>query len=67
MLACASKGEDERFESEVRPRLAGNSALVRFADDAVMAFAYSSQAPVHGPNQDVAQVYQRARSTAYYE
>jgi len=31
---------DEWFESEVRPRLAGNSALVRFADDAVMAFAY---------------------------
>jgi hypothetical protein len=65
MLACASNGEDEWFESEVRPRLAGNSALVRFAD-AVMAFALS-QARVHGPNQDVAQVYQRARSTAYYE
>src|ERR1700751_659914 len=31
---------DEWFESEVRPRLAGNSALARFADDAVMAFAY---------------------------
>jgi RNA-directed DNA polymerase len=31
---------DEWFESEVRPRLSGNSALVRFADDAVMAFAY---------------------------
>lgn len=31
---------DEWFESEVRPRLAGNSTLVRFADDAVMAFAY---------------------------
>ncbi len=31
---------DEWFESEVRSRLAGNSALVRFADDAVMAFAY---------------------------
>lgn len=31
---------DEWFENEVRPRLAGNSALVRFADDAVMAFAY---------------------------
>ena len=26
---------DEWFESEVRPRLAANSALVRFADDAV--------------------------------
>jgi len=31
---------DEWFESEVRPRLAGNSTLVRFVDDAVMAFAY---------------------------
>jgi RNA-directed DNA polymerase len=31
---------DEWFESEVRPRLAGNSALARFADDAVMALAY---------------------------
>jgi group II intron reverse transcriptase/maturase len=29
---------DEWFESEVRPRLAGRCALVRFADDAVMAF-----------------------------
>jgi hypothetical protein len=30
---------DEWFENEVKPRLKGNSALVRFADDAVMAFA----------------------------
>jgi RNA-directed DNA polymerase len=29
---------DEWFESEVRPRLKGESTLVRFADDAVMAF-----------------------------
>jgi group II intron reverse transcriptase/maturase len=31
---------DEWFENEVKPRLTGNSALARFADDAVMAFAY---------------------------
>src|SRR5258708_18133065 len=31
---------DEWFESEVKPRLRGRSTLVRFADDAVMAFAY---------------------------
>jgi RNA-directed DNA polymerase len=31
---------DEWFENEVRPRLAGASTLVRFADDAVMAFEY---------------------------
>jgi RNA-directed DNA polymerase len=30
---------DEWFENEVKPRLKGKSALVRFADDAVMAFA----------------------------
>jgi group II intron reverse transcriptase/maturase len=30
---------DEWFENEVRPRLKGKSTLVRFADDAVMAFA----------------------------
>jgi len=30
---------DEWFENEVRPRLKGRSILVRFADDAVMAFA----------------------------
>ena len=30
---------DEWFENEVKPRLKGNSTLVRFADDAVMAFA----------------------------
>ena len=30
---------DEWFENEVRPRLRGESTLVRFADDAVMAFA----------------------------
>ena len=29
---------DEWFEHEVRPRLAGRCTLVRFADDAVMAF-----------------------------
>jgi group II intron reverse transcriptase/maturase len=29
---------DEWFEMQVRPRLAGNCTLVRFADDAVMAF-----------------------------
>jgi RNA-directed DNA polymerase len=29
---------DEWFESEVRPRLAGRSTLVRYADDFVMAF-----------------------------
>ena len=29
---------DEWFETEVRPRLRGQSTLVRFADDAVMAF-----------------------------
>src|SRR6202158_2058324 len=29
---------DEWFETEVRPRLKGRSTLVRFADDAVMAF-----------------------------
>jgi group II intron reverse transcriptase/maturase len=29
---------DEWFESEVRPRLKGRSALVRFADDAILAF-----------------------------
>ena len=29
---------DEWFESEVRPRLLGRCALVRFADDAVLAF-----------------------------
>ena len=29
---------DERFEIEVRPRLMGRCTLVRFADDAVMAF-----------------------------
>ena len=29
---------DEWFELEVRPRLKGRSTLVRFADDAVMAF-----------------------------
>jgi hypothetical protein len=29
---------DEWFESEVRPRLRGRSALVRFADDAILAF-----------------------------
>jgi len=31
---------DEWFENDVKPRLEGNSTLVRFADDAVMAFAY---------------------------
>jgi len=30
---------DEWFENEVKPRLKGNSTLVRFADDAVIAFA----------------------------
>jgi group II intron reverse transcriptase/maturase len=30
---------DEWFENEVKPRLKGKSTLVRFADDAVMAFA----------------------------
>jgi group II intron reverse transcriptase/maturase len=30
---------DEWFEKEVKPRLKGKSTLVRFADDAVMAFA----------------------------
>jgi RNA-directed DNA polymerase len=30
---------DEWFENEVKPRLKGTSTLVRFADDAVMAFA----------------------------
>src|SRR5262245_27847780 len=30
---------DEWFENEVKPRLKGRSILVRFADDAVMAFA----------------------------
>ena len=30
---------DEWFENEVKPRLRGKSSLVRFADDAVMAFA----------------------------
>ena len=30
---------DEWFENEVKPRLTGKSTLVRFADDAVMAFA----------------------------
>ena len=30
---------DEWFENEVQPRLKGKSTLVRFADDAVMAFA----------------------------
>jgi group II intron reverse transcriptase/maturase len=30
---------DEWFENEVKPRLRGKSTLVRFADDAVMAFA----------------------------
>jgi hypothetical protein len=30
---------DEWFENEVKPRLTGESTLVRFADDAVMAFA----------------------------
>ena len=30
---------DEWFENEVKPRLRGSSTLVRFADDAVMAFA----------------------------
>ena len=29
---------DEWFEYEVRPRLKGECTLVRFADDAVMAF-----------------------------
>jgi group II intron reverse transcriptase/maturase len=29
---------DEWFEAQVRPRLAGNCTLVRFVDDAVMAF-----------------------------
>jgi hypothetical protein len=29
---------DESFENEVRPRLKGESTLVRFADDAIMAF-----------------------------
>src|SRR5262249_28265764 len=29
----------EWFENEVQPRLKGRSTLVRFADDAVMAFA----------------------------
>jgi RNA-directed DNA polymerase len=29
---------DEWFETEVRPRLKGKCTLVRFADDAVMAF-----------------------------
>ena len=32
---------DEWFENEVKPRLKGKSTLVRFADDAVMAFAIS--------------------------
>ena len=35
---------DSWFESEVRPRLAGESTLVRFADDAVMAFDNSVDA-----------------------
>jgi len=30
---------DEWFETEVKPRLRGECALVRFADDALMAFA----------------------------
>jgi RNA-directed DNA polymerase len=30
---------DEWFENEVKPRLKGKSTLVRFAEDAVMAFA----------------------------
>jgi len=30
---------DEWFENEVKPRIPGNSTLVRFADDAVLAFA----------------------------
>jgi RNA-directed DNA polymerase len=30
---------DEWFENEVKPRLKGKSTLVRYADDAVMAFA----------------------------
>lgn len=30
---------DEWFENEVKPRLKGKSTIVRFADDAVMAFA----------------------------
>ena len=29
---------DEWFETQVRPRLSGNCTLVRYADDAVMAF-----------------------------
>ena len=29
---------DEWFENEVKPRLKGRSTLVRYADDAVMAF-----------------------------
>ncbi len=35
---------DEWFENEVRPRLKGNSLLVRYADDAVMAFETFSDA-----------------------
>jgi len=35
---------DEWFETEVKPRLKGKSTLVRFADDAVMAFADFSDA-----------------------
>lgn len=35
---------DEWFEHEVRPRLKGNSLLVRYADDAVMAFETLSDA-----------------------
>src|SRR5262249_62405450 len=30
---------DEWFENEVKPRLKGKNTLVRFADDAVLAFA----------------------------
>src|ERR1700759_4473170 len=35
---------DEWFETEVRPRLKGDCTLVRFADDAVMAFDNSVDA-----------------------
>lgn len=35
---------DEWFEKEVKPRLAGQAVLIRFADDAVMAFANDKDA-----------------------
>ena len=53
---------DEWFESEVRPRLAGNSALVRFADDAVMAFAYFRDASPERFGQAASSVWANAAS-----